>query len=558
MEKRAVLAIVLSLLVVVAWSMFFAPTSSPPPDVTSPEQVAEQAPSEPDSRLPAAPGLSPRVVETASPPTGTPAAEVTVNTGLAQLTLTGRGAGVKAVSLLNYHTTLDEGAPPIVIEPVSDAATVPLETRLVLRDRTVSLRDVVFSASASDIRLSASRPEGEVTFRGTMADGTVVHRTYRFIHDSYVFEVNTRVEGLQPAAGDQMTLIWGPGLRQNRTEDTQRQGHTEPLPRSFVGGKIYHTAPKEVNEVRVDQGKVSWAALGDTYFTAVLIPQNPPAESAVVRRVREDALEVGVQTPLRDRTSQTVQVYVGPKSHQLLKQVDPSLSKLIDLGFFSPLARPMLQLLIAVNSWIHNYGVTIILVTILIKMVLWPLTNTSHKSMRAMQKLQPKMKELQTMYKDDRQGLNRAMMDLYRKQKVNPMGGCLPMVLQIPVFFAFYNALLYSTELRHAPFICWDTSIFWVGRGICDLSVHDPSYITPLLMGASMFLQQRMTPVTTADPMQAKMMQFMPLIFLFFFLKAPSGLVIYWLFNNLLTIAQQFIINRMSEREESRAEVANP
>jgi YidC/Oxa1 family membrane protein insertase len=192
-------------------------------------------------------------------------------------------------------------------------------------------------------------------------------------------------------------------------------------------------------------------------------------------------------------------------------------------------------------------------------MVLWPLTNTSHKSMRAMQKLQPKMKELQTMYKDDRQGLNRAMMDLYREQKVNPMGGCLPMVLQIPVFFAFYNALLYSIELRHAPFICWDTSIWWVGRGICDLSVHDPSYITPLLMGASMFLQQRMTPVTTTvDPMQAKMMQFMPLMFLFFFLKAPAGLVIYWLLNNLLTIAQQFIINRMSEQKETRAEVANP
>jgi YidC/Oxa1 family membrane protein insertase len=234
------------------------------------------------------------------------------------------------------------------------------------------------------------------------------------------------------------------------------------------------------------------------------------------------------------------------------------LGKLIDLGFFSPLARPMLQLLIAVNSWIHNYGVTIILVTILIKIVLWPLTNTSHKSMRAMQKLQPKMKELQTMYKDDRQGLNRAMMNLYREQKVNPMGGCLPMVLQIPVFFAFYNALLYSIELRHAPFICWDTPIFWIGRGICDLSVYDPSYITPLLMGASMFLQQRMTPVTTADPMQAKMMQFMPLIFLFFFLKAPAGLVIYWLVNNLLTIAQQFIINRMSEQAEPRAEVANP
>jgi YidC/Oxa1 family membrane protein insertase len=558
MEKRAVLAIVLSLLVVVVWSMWFAPSPPSPPDVTPPEPVAEQTPSEPDSRAPVPPGLPPRVGATGSPATGASAAEVTVDTGVAQLVLSGRGAGVKAVRLLNYHTTLDEGAPPIVVEPVTDATAMPLETRLVLGGRTVSLGDVVFDTSASDMHLSASQPEAEVTFRGTMADGTVVHRTYRFTYDSYVFAVNTRVDGLQPAAEDQMALIWGPGLRHNRTEDTQRRGQTEPLPRSLVGGKIYHTAPKEVNEGRVDQGKVSWAALGDTYFTAVLIPQNPPAESAVVRRVREDALEVGVQTPLHDHTSQTVQVYVGPKSHQVLKQVDPSLGKLIDLGFFSPLARPMLQLLIAVNSWIHNYGVTIILVTILIKIVLWPLTNTSHKSMRAMQKLQPKMKELQTMYKDDRQGLNRAMMNLYREQKVNPMGGCLPMVLQIPVFFAFYNALLYSIELRHAPFICWDTPIFWIGRGICDLSVHDPSYITPLLMGASMFLQQRMTPVTTADPMQAKMMQFMPLMFLFFFLKAPAGLVIYWLFNNLLTIAQQFIINRMSEQAEPRAEVANP
>jgi YidC/Oxa1 family membrane protein insertase len=238
-----------------------------------------------------------------------------------------------------------------------------------------------------------------------------------------------------------------------------------------------------------------------------------------------------------------VRVYVGPKSQPLLEAAEPSLDKLIDLGFFSPLARPMLQFLRLINGWMHNYGVTIILTTILIKIAFWPLTQTSYKSMQAMQKLQPRLKELQVVYKDDRQALNRAMMQLYREHKVNPMGGCLPMVLQIPVFFAFYNALLYSIELRHAPFICWNIELWWIGRGICDLSVHDPSYITPVLMGVTMFIQQKMTP-TTGDPAQAKIMQFMPLMFLMFFLKAPAGLVIYWLVNNVLSIAQQMIINR--------------
>jgi YidC/Oxa1 family membrane protein insertase len=216
----------------------------------------------------------------------------------------------------------------------------------------------------------------------------------------------------------------------------------------------------------------------------------------------------------------------------------------------------MLRLLVWVNNWAQNYGITIILVTILIKVVLWPLTQTSYKSMKGMQKLQPKMKELQTMYKNDKQGLNRAMMDLYREQKVNPLGGCLPMLLQIPFFFAFYNALLYSIELRHAPFICWNANLPWVGHGICDLSTYDPSYITPLLMGASMFLQQRMTPTTSVDPMQAKMMQFMPLMFLFFFLWAPAGLVIYWLVNNLMSIAQQTLINRAGNEEAEKAKAA--
>jgi len=468
---------------------------------------------------------------------------VTVDTGVAHFTLTSQGASVRAVQLQAYPTTLAKGAPPIEIAPVPGASTLPLNAELSIEQRVIALGQVVFTPSQTEVTLSASQLEGTVAFRGDLGNGRTVHRLYRFRHSNYTFEVSTWVEGLQPPAGSSMLLLWGPGLLRHM-DDVGRQGQTAEHPRSYVSGKVLHETPKKPGETQIEQGQVAWTALADTYFAAVLMPQEPAGDAVMARRLEGDALEVGLRTPLTpDRAKQTVRVYVGPKSQPLLEAADPSLDKLIDLGFFSPLARPMLQFLRLLNGLVHNYGVTIILTTILIKIVFWPLTQTSYKSMQAMQKLQPKLKELQVVYKDDRQALNRAMMQLYREHKVNPMGGCLPMVLQIPVFFAFYNALLYAIELRHAPFICWHTELWWIGRGICDLSVYDPSYVTPVLMGITMFIQQKMTP-TTGDPAQAKIMQFMPLMFLMFFLKAPAGLVIYWLVNNLLSIAQQLFINR--------------
>jgi len=193
----------------------------------------------------------------------------------------------------------------------------------------------------------------------------------------------------------------------------------------------------------------------------------------------------------------------------------------------------MLWLLKFFYNLIHNYGVAIILLTIVIKLILYPLTHKSFKSMKEMQKIQPKITALREKYKDNKEMLNKEIMTLYRTQKVNPLGGCLPMLLQIPVFFALYKVLLDSIELRHAPFIFW----------IQDLSAKDPYYITPILMGASMFIQQKMTP-QVGDPTQAKLMLMLPIVFTFMFLNFPSGLVIYWLVNNLLSIAQQFYINK--------------
>ena len=468
---------------------------------------------------------------------------MTVDTGVARLTLTSQGASVRAVQLQAYHTTLAKGAPPVEITPVPGSATLPLNAEISIEQRVTSLGQVVFTPSQTEVTLSASQPEGTVAFRGELGDGRTVHRLYRFHHTNYTFEVSTWIEGPPLPARSSMLLLWGPGLLRH-ADDVNRQGQTGEHPRSYVSGKVLDTAPKKPGETHIEQGQVAWTALADTYFAAVLMPQEPAGDAIITRRLEGDRLEIGLRTPLNQgQVKQTVRVYVGPKSQPILETVEPSLDKLIDLGFFSPLARPMLQFLRLLDGWVHNYGVTIILATILIKIAFWPLTQTSYKSMQAMQKLQPKLKELQVVYKDDRQALNRAMMQLYREHKVNPMGGCLPMVLQIPVFFAFYNALLYSIELRHAPFICWDTELWWIGRGICDLSIYDPSYITPVLMGVTMFIQQKMTPVT-GDPMQAKIMQFMPLMFLVFFLKAPAGLVIYWLVNNVLSIAQQMFINR--------------
>ena len=559
MEKRAILAIVLSLVVVIIWSIVFAPSTPPP------EEFDELAPLDalsPDAPLPLddtrfAEQPLPTVIAQgeAAAPTDTAVQErlIEVDTGVAVITLTSRGAGVQMVQFRDYRTGLGEDAAPIAVRPLRGAATVPLAGDITIDgDRVIALGRQVFASDSDDVALSDTLAMAEVAFTSTLDNGLVVRRVYRFTHGRYDFEVETSVEGLSPRARNALQLQWGPGLLEPSDDDVRR-GQTAILPRGYVNGKIVDAAPDENGQPVVEQGAVSWASLGDTYFTAALIPRDPPGDAVIVSNGYDGALSVAVRTPMPpDRPRQIMQVYIGPKEEPLLEATEPSLTKVIDLGFFSPMARPMLQLLRLVNRWVHNYGLSIILVTILIKLVFWPLTHKSYKSMKAMQRLQPKMKELQALYKDDKPGLNRAMMQLYRDQKVNPMGGCLPMILQIPFFFAFYNALLYSIELRHAPFICWEQEVLWGFRGICDLSVYDPSYITPVLMGASMFWQQSMTP-TVGDPTQAKIMKFMPLIFLFFFLNAPAGLVVYWLINNVLSIVQQMLTNRSRGVEEASA-----
>ncbi len=309
---------------------------------------------------------------------------------------------------------------------------------------------------------------------------------------------------------------------------------------SFSGPLVFNG--KKAVEVKLKKQKQAiysgfvWTSLQSLYFTASLVPKVPT--EALIWKVTDDKHDKHKRKKynlalLSKETDLSGWAFMGPKDYSLLKSYGVGLEENIRFGVFKIIAIPALAILKFIYNYVGNYGWAIILLTIIIKLVFHPLTVKGYKSMNRMQELQPYMKQLKKTYKDDSAALNKEMMALYKKHKVNPMGGCLPLLLQIPVFFALYKVLMVAIELRHAPFIFW----------IVDLSAKDPYYITPVLMGITMFLQQKMTPM--GDPTQAKMMLLMPVVLTFLFLNFPSGLVVYFLVNNIITIGEQLMIKKV-------------
>ncbi|MGB9744915.1 MAG: membrane protein insertase YidC [Desulfurella sp.] len=269
--------------------------------------------------------------------------------------------------------------------------------------------------------------------------------------------------------------------------------------------------------------KLSWIALEDKYFCIALY--NNSLLSGGFKQIDSNKyIYVNLNT------QKSINAYAGPKSTSIISTYDPKLDRIVRFGTFGFIGKPLLYVLKYLYSLVGNYGLAIILLTFLIRLVFYPLTYKSFKSMKQMANLQPQLKELQLKYKGKPELLNKATMELYKKHKVNPLGGCLPILIQIPVFIALYNVLLNAIELRHAPFIWW----------ITDLSSKDPYYISPIIMGITMYIQQKLSP-STLDPVQAKIMLFLPIIFTIMFMGFPSGLVIYWIANNVFTIIQQLI-----------------
>ncbi len=287
-----------------------------------------------------------------------------------------------------------------------------------------------------------------------------------------------------------------------------------------------------------------WVGLSEHYFvTAFLLTKGQP-HNCYTKALAEDRFLAGciagplAVAPGQSATWQT-RLYAGPKAQDSLEGVADGLALTVDYGKLTVIAQPVFWLLSAIHGAIGNWGWAIILVTLLIKLAFYQLSAASYRSMAHMRNVQPKIMAMRERYKDDRQQLNEKMMELYRTEKINPLGGCLPILVQIPVFIALYWVLLESVELRHAPFMLW----------VRDLSGADPYYVLPVLMGVSMFLQQRMTPMIGMEPMQRRIMLAMPLVFTVFFALFPAGLVLYWFINNVLSITQQWFINRQLERK---------
>jgi len=535
MDKRTLIAIVLSLALVMLYQYLFvkpvavqksAEPVSQEATVSSPEKPGEAA-------GPETPIRQRTLVKREE--TVLPGRDITVDTPLYTAVFSTRGGALRSLKLKNYRTVTGPEGVEVEMVSLKGEMTYPLTTGFI--DSTVETDpNVLFEADRERLTLSENRDPGKLTFSWTYPGEIKIEKVYTFHPDRYLFDLDFTIQNLSDGVIRQTGFIsWNQYVDPNREQDTY--GFDGPV-YSFKE-KVDTLAVKKIKTPVTVGPDVSWGGYESKYFMAALISQQPSLTSLVLSKDGGNVVSVNLEgprnvVPPQQAGSFRYSLYVGPKDHGILKSVGVGLENAIDFGsWIKWLALPLLTALKFIYGFVHNYGVAIIILTLFVKIIFWPLGNISYRSMKGMQKLQPKITELREKFKDDKARLNQEVMSLYKIHKVNPMSGCLPIFIQIPVFFGLYKALLYSIELRHAPFFFW----------ISDLSAKDPLYITPILMGATMFLQQRMTP-SAGNEMQQKMMMWMPVVFTFLFLNFPSGLVLYWLFNNILSIGQQYYVNR--------------
>jgi len=401
---------------------------------------------------------------------------------------------------------------------------------------------------AADATIYALKPGAEsltVTLTAPAVDGIKVNKIYTFRRSSYLIDVSFEITNnsgnpLQPYAYFQF-------LRDSKAPE----GETRMVP-TYTGPAIYTDQDKfeKIKFESIDKGNAKypqnadngWIAILQHYFLAAWLPKDKMPREYYIKKLGENLYSVGTILPVAKvepgkTVTITVPFYAGPQEQDSLSKLAPGLGLTVDYGWLTVIAVPLFWVLSWLHRWVQNWGLAIILLTVLIKSLFYPLSAASYRSMAKMRVLAPKMQMIKEQYGNDRQRLHQAMMELYKTEKINPLGGCLPIVVQIPVFIALYWVLLASVELRHAPFVLW----------ISDLSAPDPYYVLPVVMGITMIIQSRLSP-EPPDPIQAKVMKIMPVAFSIFFFFFPAGLVLYWLINNILSIAQQWQITRSIER----------
>lgn len=527
MEKRVLIAIVLSIAVMYGYTLIFP---QPKPPVSAPQQKQDEI-------KPAAVAAATTTATTAVPtlPQAVPAQsarDITIETDVYRAVISTLNGSLKSLSLKQYRDVAGPAGKEIILLQEQDPRNYSLANEFPGLSQDANL---IYS-SASD-RLTVTGPDHKsLELVATTPAGMVIKKVFTFSGTGYDIALDhTLFNNTASHVEGNVHLL----LRNKSTKPKDDAGRYE------VFGPVTKTETDIVFDKITDLAKgpkpytaaLKWSGFGDKYFLNAVITSNNSIASLSLKDLNGTLEQrfVSPKVSINPQQSTTVsyKVYYGPKDLDILKSQGNQLEQAIDLGWFSAIAKPMLHSLKLFYRYLHNYGLAIIAITVILKILFFPLTHKSYKSMKEMQKLQPKMQELKEKHKDDRDAMNRAVMELYKTHKVNPLGGCLPMLVQIPVFFGLYKALMFSIELRHAPFYLW----------LQDLSAKDPYYVTPIIMGATMFIQQKMTP-TNMDPVQAKMMLALPIVFTFMFLNFPSGLVLYWLVNNILTIAQQAYINK--------------
>jgi YidC/Oxa1 family membrane protein insertase len=533
MERRALLAVAISLAILVLYQevvlrfLYPAPQTSEgeAPPIALPEEPPEVAPPPLDVEVPA--------VESEQ----VAGRELIIDTDLYRAVVSTAGGRLVSFKLKQYRETVAADSPPQeIILPRGGEFPLALQLR---GKETVTDSGVLYQSDRERIELTGGEV-GSIELKAIVS-GVSLGKRFEFRGDSYVIGLDAQATGSERFSElgvawfeEAHSLIHPPGSELfNQVSVLQ-------------GKKLLHETFDNLADGKVLEKEIQWAAYDGRHFLAGLVPHDGQ-NLRVWLKERERKVEAMLLVPRSDgKLVAGVDIYVGPKDIRILEAAGHSLDRAVDLGYFSFVAVPLLHALKLSNGLTGNYGIDIILLTVVIKILFIPLTQRSFKSMKAMQKLQPQMAKIRERFKDTPEQMNKEIMELYRRHKVNPLGGCLPMVLQIPVFIGLYNALSNAVELRHAPFMFW----------INDLSAPDRlgslaiPFISPpgipvltLFMGASMFVQQWMTP-SMGDPAQQRIMMIMPIMFTFMFVSFPAGLTLYWLVNNVLTIGQQYVINR--------------
>jgi len=528
----------------------------PKPAPIGAEQAAQPAQPGAEPGIDASlPEISDRDTSSASPLAPEEAAEsaaeqgapsIRVTTDVLDVEISTRGGTLQKAVLRKYPVAKDQ--PDTLVELLS---TRPGETGLIesgvraTGGGAEATHLAMFSSARASYELGG-RDELVVPLTWSDGSGVVVEKRYRFRKGSYTI-------GLEQQVKNGTEALWSGAeyVRLKRHFKEQERSMFDVDSYSFAGPIIYNGEKSEKlkHDDLVEDGKVEfyakqgWFGSIQHHFLSAVVPQAGVEHKFEVAVAGDVSISSAIGrsaeaiAPGSSKTFETT-LFVGPKLQSQLEAIDKTLKLTVDYGWLTIISQPLFWLLSKVHNFVGNWGVSIILVTFLIKLAFYKLTEASGRSMAKMRNLQPRMKALQDRYKDDRQALSQAMMELYKREKVNPAAGCLPILIQMPFFLAFYWVLLESVEMRQAPFMLW----------ITDLSTRDPYFILPLVMGAAMFMQQKLNPAP-ADPVQAKVMQIMPVMFTVFFAFFPSGLVLYWVTNTLLSIAQQWKINTVVEAE---------